>query len=349
MTLRHDWSYEDVARLLEQPLMDLVFEAQRLHRQHFAPNQVQTSTLLSIKTGACPEDCKYCPQSGHYNTGLDKEKLIEVEKVLKQASKAKEAGATRFCMGAAWKHPSRKDMPYVIEMVKGVKAMGLETCMTLGMLQPEQADALAEAGLDYYNHNLDTSPEYYRSIITTRSFQDRLDTLDHVRKSGMKICSGGILGMGETQNDRAGLLVSLANLKPHPESVPINQLVAVPGTPLEDADPIDPFDFIRTIAVARIMMPESHVRLSAGRENMSDEMQALAFLAGANSIFYGEKLLTTSNPDADADRLLFKRLGIEPEPLAASAHCSKPDEALPEPAPVSPQSPLFYDACEAQA
>ncbi len=311
--IRHDWTNEEVQALFDLPFNDLLFQAQLVHRQNFDPNEVQVSTLLSIKTGACPEDCKYCPQSGHYNTGLEKERLMQVEKVLEKARKAKETGSTRFCMGAAWKHPADKDMPYVLEMVKGVKELGLETCMTLGMLDQSKADQLAEAGLDYYNHNLDTSPEFYDKIITTRTFQDRLDTLHHVRESGMKICSGGILGMGETATDRNGLLIQLANMPKQPESVPINMLVKVEGTPLENAEDLDNLDFIRTIAVARIMMPQSHVRLSAGRESMSDEMQAMTFMAGANSIFYGECLLTTPNPETHRDLKLFKRLGINME------------------------------------
>jgi biotin synthase len=311
--IRHDWTQDDVRTLFELPFNDLLFQAQTVHRQHFDPNEVQVSTLLSIKTGACPEDCKYCPQSGHYNTGLEKERLMQVEKVLEKARAAKASGSTRFCMGAAWKHPAEKDMPYVVEMVREVKKLGLETCMTLGMLDEDKAGRLAEAGLDYYNHNLDTSPEYYDKIITTRTYQDRLDTLHHVRESGMKVCSGGILGMGETATDRIGLLCQLANLPHHPESVPINMLVKVKGTPLENAEDLDRLDFIRTIAVARIMMPESHVRLSAGRESMSDEMQAMTFFAGANSIFYGECLLTTPNPETHRDLQLFKRLGINPE------------------------------------
>lgn len=311
--IRHDWTNEEVQALFDLPFNDLLFQAQLVHRQNFDPNEVQVSTLLSIKTGACPEDCKYCPQSGHYNTGLEKERLMQVEKVLEKARKAKETGSTRFCMGAAWKHPADKDMPYVLEMVKGVKELGLETCMTLGMLDQSKADQLAEAGLDYYNHNLDTSPEFYDKIITTRTFQDRLDTLHHVRESGMKICSGGILGMGETATDRNGLLIQLANMPKQPESVPINMLVKVEGTPLENAEDLDNLDFIRTIAVARIMMPKSHVRLSAGRESMSDEMQAMTFMAGANSIFYGECLLTTPNPETHRDLKLFKRLGINME------------------------------------
>lgn len=311
--VRHDWTEQEVRALFELPMNDLLFQAQTVHRQHFNPNEVQVSTLLSIKTGSCPEDCKYCPQSAHYNTGLEKQRLMEVEAVLNKAKQAKESGSTRFCMGAAWKHPTERDMPYVIEMVKGVKAMGLETCMTLGMLQETQAQQLAEAGLDYYNHNLDTSPEFYDKIITTRSYEDRLNTLQHVRDSGMKICSGGILGMGETAKDRYGLLMQLANLPQQPESVPINMLVKVQGTPLENVEDLDPLEFIRTIAVARIMMPKSHVRLSAGREQMSDELQSMAFFAGANSIFYGECLLTTPNPETHRDLQLFKRLGIRPE------------------------------------
>lgn len=310
---RHYWSAEEIQVLFNLPFNDLLFRAQSVHRNNFDPNEVQVSTLLSIKTGSCPEDCKYCPQSAHYDTGLEKQRLMEVEAVLNKARQAKETGATRFCMGAAWKHPTDRDMPYILQMVSGVREMGLETCMTLGMLKPEQADELAGAGLDYYNHNLDTSPEYYEKIITTRSYQDRLDTLKHVRESGMKICSGGILGMGETARDRIGLLQQLANLPEPPESVPINMLVKVAGTPLENAEDLDPFDFIRNIAVARILMPQSHVRLSAGRENMSDEMQAMAFFAGANSIFYGECLLTTPNPETHRDLQLFKRLGLRPE------------------------------------
>ena len=341
--LRHDWTLAEVKALFEQPFNDLLFQAQSVHRAHFDANRVQVSTLLSIKTGACPEDCKYCPQSGHYNTGLDKEKLLEVQKVLQAAAEAKAIGSTRFCMGAAWKHPSAKDMPYVLEMVKGVKAMGLETCMTLGKLDQEQTAVLAEAGLDYHNHNLDTSPEFYGNIITTRTYAERLQTLAYVRDAGMKICSGGILGMGESLDDRLGLLIQLANLPEHPESVPINMLVKVAGTPLENADDVDPFDFIRMLAVARIMMPKSHVRLSAGREQMNEQMQALAFLAGANSIFYGEKLLTTGNPQADKDMLLFKRLGIQPE--AREEHDDEVHQAAIEQALVEQRdSKLFYSA-----
>lgn len=341
--LRHNWTLDEVRALFNQPFNDLLFQAQTVHRQHFNPNEVQVSTLLSIKTGACPEDCKYCPQSGHYNTGLDKEKLMEVQKVLKAAAEAKAIGSTRFCMGAAWKHPSAKDMPYVLEMVKGVKALGLETCMTLGTLSEEQTMALADAGLDYYNHNLDTSPEFYGNIITTRTYADRLKTLSYVREAGMKICSGGILGMGESLDDRLGLLIQLANLPEHPESVPINMLVKVAGTPLENVEDVDSFDFIRTLAIARILMPKSHVRLSAGREQMNEQMQSLAFFAGANSIFYGEKLLTTGNPDAEKDMRLFARLGIRPE--AREEHADEVHQAAIEQALVEQRnSSLFYDA-----
>ncbi|WP_028968216.1 biotin synthase BioB [Spongiibacter tropicus] len=317
--IRHDWTSEEVQALFEQPFNDLLFQAQSVHRANFDPNTVQVSTLLSIKTGACPEDCKYCPQSNRYDTGLEKEKLMEVEKVLSEARAAKAQGSTRFCMGAAWRSPKKKDMPYVTAMVRGVKEMGLETCMTLGMLSGEQAQELAEAGLDYYNHNLDTSPEYYGEIITTRTYGDRLNTLSNVRDAGIKVCSGGIVGMGESVKDRAGLLLQLANLPEHPESVPINMLVRVEGTPLEAEADLDPFDFIRTIAVARIMMPQSHVRLSAGREEMNEQMHALAYFAGANSIFYGEKLLTTPNPEANKDLKLFDRLGISPEQRCTEA------------------------------
>jgi biotin synthase len=334
--LRHDWTREEVEALFAMPFSDLMFQAQTLHRRYFDPNQVQVSTLLSIKTGACPEDCAYCPQSTRYDTGLEVEKLMEVEKVLEQARAAKESGATRFCMGAAWRCPKPRDMPHVVAMVEGVRELGLESCMTLGMLTREQAQQLADAGLDYYNHNLDTSPEFYGDIITTRTYQDRLGTLEHVRDAGMKVCSGGIVGMGEQQSDRAGLLQQLANLPQHPESVPVNMLVRVPGTPLADEEDLDPFEFIRTIAVARILMPASHVRLSAGREEMNEQMHALAYLAGANSIFYGEKLLTTPNPRANKDMTLFARLGIEPEQRHVSA----------EPAAPNPQ---FYDAAASGA
>ncbi|WP_215397703.1 biotin synthase BioB [Rheinheimera oceanensis] len=341
--VRHNWTLAQVNALYALPFNDLLFQAQTVHRQHFKPNEVQVSTLLSIKTGACAEDCKYCPQSGHYNTGLERERLLEVEKVLTQAKAAKDKGASRFCMGAAWTNPKQRDMPYIIEMVQGVKAMGLETCMTLGMLTGEQAKTLAGAGLDYYNHNLDTSPEFYGEIITTRTYQDRLDTLSHVRDAGMKVCCGGILGMGESANDRSALLMQLANLPEHPESVPINMLVKVAGTPLENVDDLDAFEFIRTIAVARIMLPQSHVRLSAGRSRMNEQMQALCFFAGANSIFYGDKLLTTDNPEADADMQLFAKLGIKPEQrhdVSDEAHELALADAIKEQA----NPPLFHAA-----
>jgi len=308
--VRHDWRQEQVQALFDLPFNDLLFRAQGLHRRYFDANAVQVSTLLSIKTGACPEDCKYCPQSARYTTGLERERLMEVERVLDAARTAQQAGATRFCMGAAWRNPRGKDLLRVAEMISGVKAMGLETCATLGMLDDDQTRTLKEAGLDYYNHNLDTSEEFYGEVITTRTYQDRLDTLERVRKAGMNVCCGGIVGMGETAVDRASMLRTLANLPEHPQSVPINQLVQVAGTPLDGAEEVDPIDFVRTIAVARILMPRSHVRLSAGRTEMSDETQALCFLAGANSIFYGEKLLTTGNPDVDNDRALFRRLGL---------------------------------------
>ncbi len=321
--IRHDWSRAEVEALFALPFLDLVFEAQRIHRLHHVPNTVQMSTLLSIKTGACPEDCAYCPQSVHYDTGLDRETLLEVAAVREAAGRAKAAGATRFCMGAAYRSPKAKDIAIISEMIREVRAAGLETCATLGMLQPEQARQLKDAGLDYYNHNLDTSAEYYGEIITTRTYQDRLDTLDAVRSAGLKVCCGGIVGMGESVSDRASLLRTLANLPEHPESVPINQLVQVAGTPLHGKPGVDPFEFVRTIAVARILMPRSHVRLSAGREGMNDEMQALCFLAGANSIFYGEKLLTTGNPDVERDQRLFARLGL----VAEQRRQSEPDAA----------------------
>jgi biotin synthase len=334
---RNDWSFEEVQALYELPFNDLLFHAQSVHREHFDPNAVQVSTLLSIKTGACPEDCKYCSQSGHYNTELEKEKLMKVEKVLEEAKAAKQNGASRFCMGAAWKHPSAKDFPHVLDMVKGVRALGMETCMTLGALSNEQSQALAEAGLDYYNHNIDTSRDYYKTIISTRTFEGRLDTLANVRDAGIKVCCGGIVGMGENKKDRINFLVELASLPQHPESVPINNLVKIKGTPLENVDDLDEFDFVRMIAVARILMPASHVRLSAGREEMNDQMQALCFFAGANSIFYGDKLLTTSNPLENDDMMLFKRLGIHPEELNLDG-----DEALHDPLPQSASA--FYDA-----
>ena len=332
--VRHNWSTPEVRALFELPFNDLLFSAQVVHRQYFDPNQVQVSTLLSIKTGKCPEDCAYCPQSTRYETGLKVEELMQVDAVLKQAKTAREAGATRFCMGAAWRSPKDRHLPVLTAMIEGVKDLGMEACMTLGMLTDKQAGALADAGLDYYNHNLDTSPEYYGDIITTRTYQDRIDTLGRVREAGMKVCSGGIVGMGEKAEDRYGLLKQLANFPEHPESVPINMLVKVSGTPLADnlyeADDLDPFDFIRTIAVARIMMPASHVRLSAGRENMNEQTQTLAFIAGANSIFYGEKLLTTPNPKANADMALFHKLGIRPEERSVDRPPS--------------DDPRFYDA-----
>ena len=307
---RHDWTQDEVLALFALPFNDLIFQAQTVHRAHFDANEVQISTLLSIKTGGCPEDCAYCPQSAHFDTGLGTQKLLSKDVVLAEATKARNAGATRFCMGAAWRAPKDSDVEQVAELVSGVKALGLETCATLGMLTQTQADRLKAAGLDYYNHNLDTSESYYDQIITTRTFQDRLDTLACVREAGIHVCCGGILGMGEGIGDRAAMLRTLANLSEHPESVPINALVRVEGTPLSDAQPLDPLDFVRTIAVARIMMPRSFVRLSAGREAMSAEMQALCFLAGANSIFYGDRLLTATNPGEDEDTELFRSLGL---------------------------------------
>jgi biotin synthase len=319
-TVRHDWTLPEVESLFALPFVDLLFHAQRVHREHQEPSTVQMSTLLSIKTGACPEDCKYCSQSVRYDTGLERETLLDVAEVREAARRAKDAGATRFCMGAAYRSPKPKQVTAIAEMIREVRALGMETCATLGMLTPEQAAELRDAGLDYYNHNLDTSPEFYGQIITTRTYQDRLDTLEAVRDAGLKVCCGGIVGMGETVTDRAKLLLTLANLPAHPESVPINNLVQVPGTPLNGAAPIDPFDFVRTIAVARLVMPASYVRLSAGREAMSDELQALCFMAGANSIFYGEKLLTTGNPDVVRDQQLFARLGLRTEDANPPAH-----------------------------
>ena len=341
--VRHDWTVAEVNALFSKPFNDLLFDAQTVHRQHFNANEVQVSTLLSIKTGACPEDCKYCPQSARYDTGLEKERLMEVQQVLDRAADAKKVGSTRFCMGAAWRNPKQRDIPYLVQMIEGVKDMGMETCMTLGMLTREQALQLKQAGLDYYNHNLDTSPEFYGDIISTRTYQDRLNTLQHVRDAGMNVCSGGIVGMGESASDRSGLLVQLANLEQHPESVPINMLVKVDGTPLDQVDDLDEFEFIRTIAVARILMPKSYVRLSAGREAMNEQTQALCFMAGANSIFYGCKLLTTSNPDTDEDVQLFRKLGINPErsrDYSDEAHSSMLMDAVRE---KSEQS-LYYNA-----
>ncbi len=324
---RRQWTRDEVVALFERPFMELVFEAASVHRRHFDPNTIQVSTLLNIKTGACSEDCGYCSQSARYDTGLQREKLMTREEVLEAAGNAKARGATRFCMGAAWRSPKERDMPIILDMVRGVKELGLETCMTLGMLDEGQANALHEAGLDYYNHNLDTSPEFYGQVITTRTYQDRLDTLQHVRDAGMKVCCGGIIGMGESRRDRAGLLVELANLPQPPESVPINRLVPVPGTPLAETAPLDAFEFVRTVAVARILMPDSYVRLSAGRETMGEELQALCFLAGANSLFYGEKLLTCPNREADADALLFDRLGLRMEANDCHAHYGEEDHA----------------------
>ncbi|MDP1692349.1 MAG: biotin synthase BioB [Burkholderiaceae bacterium] len=305
------WLSADVEALFALSLMDLLFRAQQVHREHFDANELQLSTLLSIKTGGCPEDCGYCPQSAHFDTGVEASKLMPLQEVVEAARAAKAQGATRFCMGAAWRSPKARDMERVAEMVREVKALGLETCMTLGLLDAEQAQALDAAGLDYYNHNLDSAPEFYRQIIGTRSYQDRLDTLAHVRHAGIKVCCGGIVGMGESRAQRAGLIAQLANLDPCPESVPINNLVQVEGTPLAGVEPLDPFEFVRTIAVARITMPRAMVRLSAGREQMDEALQALCFAAGANSIFYGDKLLTTSNPQTARDRALFERLGLK--------------------------------------
>ena len=320
MTLRNDWTRDEIQALYDQPFLDLVFKAQSVHREHFQPNTIQVSTLLSIKTGKCPEDCKYCSQSAHYDSKLEAEKRIAVDKVIREAQTAKDSGSSRFCMGAAWRNPHERDMPYVLEMVREVKALGLETCMTLGMLNQSQAERLKDAGLDYYNHNLDTSREYYSHIISTRTFDDRLNTLDHVRQAGMKVCSGGIVGLGESRNDRIGLLHELATMPVHPESVPINMLVPIEGTPLAEVEKLDVTEWIRTIAVARIIMPHSYIRLSAGRESLSDSDQALAFMAGANSLFSGDKLLTTPNAGEGKDQVLFAKLGLsaeKPKPTVA--------------------------------
>jgi len=308
--LRHDWQLAEVQALFNKPFNDLLYQAQMMHRQHFDPNEIQVSSLLSIKTGSCSEDCAYCPQSVRYDTEVESEALMPIEQVLASAQKAKEQGASRFCMGAAWRRPKDKDVARVVEMVQGVKALGMETCVTLGMLTDEQTATLKAGGLDYYNHNLDTSEEYYSEVITTRTYQDRLDTLQRVREAGLNVCCGGIVGMGESDADRAKLLIELANLPQHPESVPINMLVQVEGTPMMGSELLDPLIFVRTIAVARLLMPKSRVRLSAGRTEMTDEMQALCFLSGANSIFYGEKLLTTDNPVTESDQRLFQRLGV---------------------------------------
>ncbi|MGN6481920.1 biotin synthase BioB [Luteibacter sp.] len=330
--LRHDWTVDEVESLFSLPFNDLLFQAQSVHRQHHDPNAVQVSTLLSIKTGGCPEDCAYCPQAARYATGVKAEKLMSVEAVLARAQAAKDAGASRFCMGAAWRAPKDRDVAKVAEIVSAVKGLGLQTCATLGMLSQSQAETLKGAGLDFYNHNLDTSPDFYGEIIHTREYQDRLDTLENVRHAGMKTCCGGIVGMGESRAQRAGLLRTLANLPEHPESVPINRLVQVAGTPLHGTEALDPFEFVRSIAVARILMPASVVRLSAGRETMDDALQALCFAAGANSIFYGEKLLTTGNPDVEHDRRLFERLGLKPlevevEPGTVHADIIEPADA----------------------
>ncbi|MCK5814213.1 MAG: biotin synthase BioB [Cocleimonas sp.] len=311
--LRTNWNIEEIETLFDLPFSDLIYQAQSLHRQNFDPNAVQISTLLSIKTGACPEDCSYCSQSAQNDTSLEREKLLALDKVITAAKEAKDSGVTRFCMGAAWRNPTDKSLDNVIDMISAVKDIGMETCVTLGMLNQSQAQRLKEAGLNYYNHNLDTSPEFYGEVITTRTYQDRLDTIQHVQAAGINVCSGGILGMGETRRDRARLLQELANLSQHPDSVPINDLVQVKGTPLDGIDRLDSFEFIRTIAVARILMPKSYVRLSAGRVEMNDEMQSLCFLAGANSIFYGERLLTTDNPVENHDDVLIEKLGMKKE------------------------------------
>lgn len=323
-SLRHDWQLDEVERLLAMPFNDLLFSAQSIHRQHFNPQAIQISTLLSIKTGACPEDCGYCSQSAKHNTNLERERLLPLAEVIESAKLAKSNGSSRFCMGAAWRNPSDKNLDKVIDMVTAVKSLGMETCITLGMLNEAQAQRLKSSGLDYYNHNLDTSPEFYGNVITTRTYQDRLDTLQYVREAGINVCSGGILGMGETRRDRARLLQQLANLPTHPQSVPINDLVPIEGTPLHGVDELDSFEFIRTIAAARMMMPQSYVRLSAGRTEMTDEAQALCFFAGANSIFYGDRLLTTDNPDEDHDQQLFARLDLQAANLSQNC-ASKTD------------------------
>jgi len=323
---RHDWTIEEIESLFAKPFNDLLFEAHSLHREFHAPNEVQISTLLSIKTGACPEDCGYCSQSSKHTTDLERERLLPVTEVIEKAKIARSNGSSRFCMGAAWRNPTDKNLEKVIEMITEVKSLGMETCVTLGMLSEQQSQRLKEAGLDYYNHNLDTSPEFYGNVITTRTFQDRLDTLKHVRDQGINVCSGGILGMGESTTDRASMLQQLANMPHHPESVPINMLVQIEGTPLFGANGIDSIEFVRNIAVARLLMPESQVRLSAGRHEMSDETQTLCFFAGANSIFYGDKLLTTENCEANDDLALFKRLGITPS--QAEQHSESADEVM---------------------
>ncbi len=327
-TLRHDWASEEIEALLGLPFNDLLFRAQGVHRAHFDPNRIQVSALLSVKTGACPEDCGYCAQSAHHSTGIERERLLDVEEVVSAARAAQAQGATRFCMGAAWRNPTDRNLERVIAMVEAVHEMGMETCVTLGMLSAGQAARLKAAGLDYYNHNLDTSPEYYGEVITTRTYRERLDTLAHVQRVGLKVCSGGIIGMGESRRDRASLLGQLASLPQHPESVPINLLVQVEGTPLFGLPQLDPIEIVRTVAAARILMPASHVRLSAGRRNMSDELQALCYLAGANSVFYGERLLTTANAEVERDERLFARLGLsferyDPEAQGAPGPCTR--------------------------
>lgn len=323
--LRNDWTHAEISELFDQPFNDLLFQAQTIHRQHFNPNSIQVSTLLSIKTGACPEDCGYCSQSNSYETPLTPQKKLKLAEVLNAAQAAKDSGSSRFCMGAAWRNPHERDMPYVLELVREVKSMGLETCMTLGMLDPSQAERLADAGLDYYNHNLDTSREHYNNVITTRTFDDRLLTLENVRNSGMKVCSGGILGLGEQRQDRVSLLHELATQPIHPESVPINMLVPIAGTPLQDAPKVSVIEWVRTIAVARILMPTSYVRLSAGRESLTDAEQALCFMAGANSFFYGEQLLTTPNSETNRDNLLFEQLGLSKEKAKVSVKAAAID------------------------
>ena len=309
--IKNNWKVDDVKKIFETPFNDLIFRAAEIHRQFHDPNKVQISTLLSIKTGSCPENCKYCPKSAHYDTGIEKQGLMDIGKIIEAATSAKDAGASRFCMGAAWRNLNDRDVGKICEIINEVKKTGLETCMTLGMLTKEQSDKLKSAGLDFYNHNIDSSEEFYSEIISTRNFEDRINTLKNVRESGLNVCSGGIVGMGESQEDRAKMLIILANLPKQPESVPINMLVKVKGTPLEKLEDLDPFEFVKTIAVARIMMPQSKIRLSAGRQNMNEQLQSLCFLAGANSIFYGEKLLTTSNPEIIKDQEMFKKLGIE--------------------------------------
>lgn len=334
---RRVWTAAEARAVFDLPFMELLFRAQTAHRAHFDPNRIQLSRLLSIKTGGCPEDCSYCSQSARHDSGLSASKLMEVQRVIAEAARAKAAGATRYCMGAAWRSPKERDMAQIVAMVEGVKALGMETCMTLGMLDKSQATRLAAAGLDYYNHNVDTSEAHYSNVITTRSYADRLDTLAVVRDSGIKVCSGGILGLGEGAQDRVDMLVTLANLPEPPDSVPLNLLIPIPGTPLADAPPVDPIDFVRTIALARIMMPESHVRLSAGRTEMSDEMQALCFFAGANSIFVGETLLTAGNPDEDKDMKLFAKLGMQP--MVAWEHAPADGAAAPAPAAIPEGAP----------